>query len=370
MGKIEALKRRVRIVCIVAIICCIGFCIIAVASRGISPDTFPSNFLGAGLGALLGAVITFVLLAGQTSYEVDLEENKRKLEEDKIRNIRILKMKTKIFQEFINSVWKVWEDQPITLEKFEELTRQYYQNLMIYLKDKSKLEAIGEALTEMGGVIDDTTNEGSDKLRKNIVDIINILSGDIGLGGEINTEIMDKHDEIIFPIRLKKELLNKLNEALCVNDNNSPFKKGKYDPIWEGKSCVFITFELRKYDGIKLAIGEIGALNALVMVFMADRAIQDIEKYRDTRYNGRLGGRLVPEMPVSNPMPNDEDKTKIPALNFSNAKSMEDFRKNPNYPDILSKRVLCYLDEWKNGDLGYIEFFEDILKQRIRKKEA
>jgi hypothetical protein len=360
MDEAENLKIRYKTALIVTIIAFIIICIISVLLKVFSVNAFPSNFLGAVLGALIGAIITFVLLMGQS----DLEEDKRK-------NIRIVKMKTKIFKKFINSVWKVLGEQIFTIEKYEKLTSKYYKNVMIYLKDKSKLEVIEDALTEMGSLIDKTTNEDNKKVRDNIIKIINILSKDIGLGGEINPTIMDKHDEIVFPIRLRKNLLSKLNEALGVNDNNSDFLKGKYESIWEGRHCEFITFKLKKYPGIKLAIGETSVKdNKLSMVFIADPAIQQINEFRNKVDGKRYWKRLYQQVCVYDPINKDEDDAIIPPLDFLNKDSMKEFKKNPNYPVILSNRVLYYInkwkDEWEINDIkfnGYIDFFDKCLKQ-------
>jgi hypothetical protein len=395
MGKIGTKKVILFTAVFFAIILIIIICIIAVKFKSMELNALPSNFIGAIIGALIGAVITVVLLYGQTSFEADIEENRRKLEEDKIKNIRILEMKTPIFKGFINSVWEVWKAQIITIEKFDQLTTQYYQNLMIYLKDESKLEVIGNALTAMGEKIDKTTYNEILELRKNIVTIIDTLSEDIGLGGKIDMDIMDKHDKIVFPTRLKKKLLNKLNEALNVNGNSSPFKEGKYESIWEGRRCIFITFELKGCEGIKLAIGEIGApggpggrLDFLDLVFMVDPSIQDqeIKKLRDNAKYNRLDNKRLDNnvkrtkvLRLSDPIPDDnyvkkylitdEDNKPIPYLDFLNEESMKNFREK-DYPDILSKRVLYHLYEWwkigELAELGYIEFFKKHIKQEIQ----
>jgi hypothetical protein len=83
-------------------------------------DALPVNFIGATLGALIGALITLVLLRGQA----DIEEKKGK-------DIRILEKKTDGFHGFINAVWKVWEDQVITIEEFQNLTSQYFLAVVV-----------------------------------------------------------------------------------------------------------------------------------------------------------------------------------------------------------------------------------------------
>jgi hypothetical protein len=332
-----------------AIVAIIVFCIIAVIFKVVPLDVLPANFIGATLGALIGALITLVLLRGQT----DIEEKKGK-------DIRILETKTKVFQHFIEAVWKVWKNQVITIEDFQDLTSEYYQNLMIYLKDDKRVKAIGAALTAMGGKIGKDSYEDTRKLRENIIIIIDTLSEDLDLGGKIDKEIMEVHDIIVFPVYFRKMLLNKLNEALNTHDSASDFKEGKYEFIWEGANHEFITFELRKFAGIKLAIGEIGAQNQkLRMVFMADPKNIQLNNFRHAGYKGNFRKRFGDQPAVSDPIPDDEDKTSAPLLDFSKEDSMNIFRtKKRNFPNVLAKRVLYHLAEWNIDELGIIEFLE------------
>jgi hypothetical protein len=360
MNKRDGLKISYPSAIVAAIVFIIIFCITSVVSNTISLDAWPSNFIGAMLGALISALITLILLRGQT----DIEEKKGK-------DIRILKKKMKIFRSFINSVWEVWEDQIITIEEFKNLTKQYYQDLMIFLKEesgpkeKSRLKIIGDALTAMGRQIGKETYQDSLELRKSIVTIINTLSADLGLGGKIDTEIMDEHDKIVFPMLFKRTLLSKLNEALNVKDHSSHFKEGKYEAIWyEKRYYEFITFEMKKYHDIKLTLltGK-ASEKYIVMNFFADPKIQQLDQFRYTKSKWEIIGG---DTNVNVPIPDDknEDKKPIPddALNFLNKGAMEIFRtEKRNFPDILSKRVLYHLGEWKLDGLGYIEFFEKYL---------
>jgi hypothetical protein len=67
---------------------------------------------------------------------------------------------------------------------------------------------------------------------------------------------------------------------------------------------------------------------------------------------------------VSDPIPDDEDKTYTPVLDFSKEESMETFRgEKRNFPNILAKRVLYHLSEWNMNELGLIEFLEKYLGQ-------
>jgi hypothetical protein len=329
-----------RLAIVVGIVLLIIVCVISVVSGIMSIDVLPENYIGAALGSLIGAIITMVLLKGQT----DIEEKKGK-------DIRILEKKIEVFQGFINTLWEVWKDQKIFMEEFQKLTASYYQNLMIYLKDESRLKKIGDALTAMGKKIGKVSYADSLELRKNIVTIIDTLSDDIGLGGKINTDIMDEHDKIVFPVYFKQEILDKLNKAL--NDNAPIFNEGKYETIWEGAHNEHIMFELKDHHGVKLAIGIKTEWPDLIMGFMADRNIQQLNDERDTRYHGRYSNRLNKAENISKPTPDDADKEKAPKLDFSDEKSMEFFRKEKrNFPDILAKRVLYHLEKWYGDGTG------------------
>jgi hypothetical protein len=328
------------------------FCTIAVVSGAVPLDVLPANFLGATLGASIGALITFVLLKGQ----MDIEEKKG-------RDIRILEKKMEVFQDFIKEVWKVWKGQIITIEEFQDLTTQYYQNMMIYLKDKKRLKTIGKELTAMGRKIDKNSFNDTKELRGSIVTIINTLSAELDLGGEIDTTIMEEHDKIVFPLVFRNELLRKLNEELKTKDAASEYKEGKYEFIWEGKNNEYITFELKRFSSIKLAIGVAGdnKTNAMLkLTLMNDPKIVQLVNFRNKApYDKRFG----PPSLLYKPIPEDEDKTQTPVLDFSKEESMEVFRKEKyNFPDILAKRLRDQLEQWKLGEFGIIEFLKNYVK--------
>jgi len=315
-------------------------------------NSLPISFLGATLGALIGALITLVLLRGQT----DIEEKKGK-------DIRILERKTEVFHDFIKTVWDVWEDQKITIEEFQKLTSKYYQNLMIYIKKEGKkedrLKIIGDCLSIMGQCVGKSNGDDIKILRKQIVTIINVLSREVELGGQIDEEIMDAHDKIVFPLLFRKTLLDKLNEELAAENSSSIFREGKYELIWEGANHEFITFELKEFAGIKLTIGEIGS-DKLKMVFMADPKFHKIDKHRHTGYNGRYHKRVGDQFSVSDPIPDDEDKKPTPLLDFSKEESMKVFREEKRgFENVLVKRVQYHLSQWRKDNLDIIEFLKE-----------
>jgi hypothetical protein len=75
-------------------------------------------------------------------------------------------------------------------------------------------------------------------------------------------------------------LLDKLNEALKTNDSASEYEEGKYEFIQEAENLEFITFKLKRFAGIKLAI-ETGK-QTLKMIFMADQKLIQLNRFRAT----------------------------------------------------------------------------------------
>jgi hypothetical protein len=334
---------------ICAIIAIIIFCAIAVIFNVMPLNSLPVSFLGATLGALIGALITLVLLRGQT----DIEEKKGK-------DIRIHERKTEVFQKFIEAVWKVWSDKKITIEEFRDLTSQYYQYLMIYIKPDDKkgkkaddkedrLKIIGKCLSKMGECIDKP--EKVDELRDRIIDIINVLSKELELGGKIDNEIIKEHEKILFPLDFRKELLDNLNKELGSID--PAFEEGKYESIREDKTeQVWITFGLKEYPGIKLAIKFGGNLKA---VFMADLKFRNIDRQEHTK--GIFRRRVVNDKDLVEPLPDDEYNKTIPPFDFSKEESMKEF-KEKGFENILARRTRLFVSQWEMNGLNILQYLE------------
>jgi hypothetical protein len=153
---------------------------VATISEIISIEELPVNFIAAFLEAVVTAVITVVLLSGQSAAE-----------EVKERNVKVFELKSKIFQDYINTVWRIWEDHNVNKKEYLELTSVYYKTLMIYLK-KEALVIIGESLDKIGNYINSNEIKDYTTLRDCIFKIINTLSKELSLGGQIDLEIYEK----------------------------------------------------------------------------------------------------------------------------------------------------------------------------------
>lgn len=168
---------------LLALLCLVVFCLVATISQIISVEELPINFIAAFLEAVVTAVITVVLLSGQSAAE-----------EVKERNVKVFEKKSAIFQNYIDTIWKIWEDSKISKEEYLELTTIYYKTLMIYLK-KNSLTLIGESLVKMGDYIEKESIENYMVLRDCIFTIINTLSKELSLGGEIDIKLYEQLEE-------------------------------------------------------------------------------------------------------------------------------------------------------------------------------
>jgi len=164
---------------IIAIICLISCCIIAVVFKVFSVADIPASFVGAALGAVITGVITVVLLDGQS-----------KAEEIKERNVKVFEKKSAIFSEYIDVVWEAWEDRKVTDKEFQKLMGDYYKKLMLYMS-ASSAKIIGEQLRTIGPFAgnDDPSEPEQKKLQTALISIINTLSDEISLGGHIEESL-------------------------------------------------------------------------------------------------------------------------------------------------------------------------------------
>jgi hypothetical protein len=97
-------------------------------------------------------------------------------------------------------LWVVWEDRSIDLDELNELTKLVSQNIVPFTKPQT-VEIILARLIEIAKhanpyQTDSKNKEVTELIQKNIFDIINELSKEIGLGGEINETIRRRLNEL------------------------------------------------------------------------------------------------------------------------------------------------------------------------------
>lgn len=340
---------------ILVIVAIILFCFISTFFGIITIDTLPVNFFGAVLGSLIGALITFILLKGQK----DFEENKEK-------SIRILEEKRDVFKDYIKNIWNVWNDQEITIEEFQNLTSKYYQELMIYLKGE-RLKTIGSSLSEIGKCINKNKKDNINILQNNIITIINELSKELELGGEIDKNIMEEHDKIVFPLLLKNEILNSLNKELPTDEI---LQKGKYENFREGRwNLEYICFNFKNYSDCKILIGPFDK-KQIWFILIVDK------KYNQVDNSLRSGGVYFQRIKFNRTVDlrdfiqdkdyEENDKEKAPPLDFSDNEILEIYRtKKRDFANTIAKRTSYWFSELRIDkiNVSIMEFLDKYIKQ-------
>jgi hypothetical protein len=87
----------------------------------------PLNFMAALLGTVITAVVTGLLLNGQSSAE-----------EIKERNVAVFKDKSKIYKKFIKEIWEIWKEHQVSSDEYWNLTSMFYQELILYAKEETQ----------------------------------------------------------------------------------------------------------------------------------------------------------------------------------------------------------------------------------------
>jgi hypothetical protein len=158
---------------------------IAILTNLFSSADLPVQISGALLEAVVTALITYFLLAGQTGQE-----------EMKERNVKVFEEKSERFNRFIDKLWEIWEDRSVSLEELNELIKFVSKEIVMYSKpetvDKILKHLIDIAEYAKPDKTDSSSSETTALIQQNIFNIINALAKEIGLGGEINTEIRKK----------------------------------------------------------------------------------------------------------------------------------------------------------------------------------
>jgi hypothetical protein len=208
-------SKWVRVI-LIAVLCIVVFCFIATTSQIITIGELPANFIAVFLEAAVTAVITVVLLTGQSSAE-----------EVKERNVKVFEKKSEIFQDYINIVWDIWQDHTVDSEEYLKLTSKYYKELMLYLNKKST-ESIGRQLQKIGGLIGAENQEQNKSILQGcLIEIINTLSDEISLGGHVDMEIFKDLDTKMEDARTRSQRttfkmlgIKKGTELVCKTDSS------------------------------------------------------------------------------------------------------------------------------------------------------
>lgn len=203
----------------------------AAIAFGIIPlGELPSQFYGALVGTVITAIITILLLQGQTQTE-----------ENKERNVKVFEKKSEVFNNFIEKLWEIWEDRSVSLEELNELLKLVAKDIIPYANSENseailkELNLIAEKASPLE--TDSSNPEHTNKIQESIFNIINILSKEIGLGGEIKPKLREdlgKLEKKILPFLNKKGNISSLVEQVKIQSKGelSEFQKDEQDILW------------------------------------------------------------------------------------------------------------------------------------------
>lgn len=182
----------------------------AIAFGIIQLGDLPSQFYGALVGTVITAIITILLLQGQTQTE-----------ENKERNVKVFEKKSEVFNNFIEELWKVWEDRSVSLEELNELLKLVSKDIIPYAKPESSsaiLVELNKVATKVNPNESNSADQNTTKqIQNSIFKIINVLSKEIGLGGEIKKELsqeLNALEDKILPYLNKKNYVNTLQKLV------------------------------------------------------------------------------------------------------------------------------------------------------------
>jgi|GEM_PF-1569672 len=210
----------------------------------------PAQFTGALLGAIVTAAITMTLLHGQSQAE-----------EAKERNVRVFEEKTKRYNDFLAKIWTVWEDRHVTLEELKDLMETFSRDIIIYTKREST-DLLLDHLSVIAKYSGDEalTEAGRTSVRKAIYDIINVLAGELNLGGQLCGDIQkklngldDKIRPYILAKQAKQDLMDEVSRILRTAELDVSFGTPKFE-AWLGDEYLWIQIER---SPVYLALGPV-----------------------------------------------------------------------------------------------------------------
>lgn len=165
--------------------------------------SLPMQFYGALIGVVITAIITVFLLQGQTATE-----------EMKEQNMRIFEKKSAIFSDFMDNLWEIWKKKSISMEEIVEIIGRVSKDIIPYTNPVATKEILGY-LNLIADSID--KEDMSEKIDENVFKIINVLSKEIGLGGELNAEVRQQIVSLeskVMPFFNKQKNIHRLCELV------------------------------------------------------------------------------------------------------------------------------------------------------------
>lgn len=155
------------------------------------------------IGGILTAIITVLLLQGQTATE-----------EMKEQNMKVFEKKSEIFNDFMNNLWGIWKKKSISMDEIVEIIGRVSKDIIPYTKPNITKEILGY-LNVIADSID--KEDMPEKIDENVFNIINVLAKEIGLGGELNAEVRQQIASLeskVMPFFNKQKNIHRLSELV------------------------------------------------------------------------------------------------------------------------------------------------------------
>lgn len=155
------------------------------------------------IGGILTAIITVLLLQGQTATE-----------EMKEQNMKVFEKKSEIFNDFMNNLWGIWKKKSISMDEIVEIIGRVSKDIIPYTKPNTTKEILGY-LNVIADSID--KEDMPKKIDENVFNIINVLAKEIGLGGELNAEVRQQIASLeskVMPFFNRQKNIQKLSDLV------------------------------------------------------------------------------------------------------------------------------------------------------------
>lgn len=178
--------------------CALGVCLIALFFHIFTGKEIPGQIMGAIFGVLFTAVVTCILLQGQTNQEKTLQ-----------RNAKIFEEKLKVYQTFLGKLYDAVKDGSLTDDEKKEL--QYQTALVAMLCKPENIKNVSEAVNEVVNSVcpqENSASVGETDLLKGLFSIVDALRNDL------------EYSDVRFSDTIKEETIKNFNAAFHVKTDS------------------------------------------------------------------------------------------------------------------------------------------------------
>ena len=265
---------------------------------------------------------------------------------------KIFMMKFENYRKYIQKLLKI-DKQGFVLEKdYRELSTLFKERIMLY-PGKKYPEMIADNLIAIGNCVGlkEQDLKNSERLQEPVSAIINILTKDLGLGGQLDDEILvklEKSENELFPRLFRQAIKEILDNVLVNHSDYDLLNRGEFVKKKDGEYIIFPFINKYPY-GCKLMVGPFcdkPDTDILFLLFVP-RYLKEANPYRllSTTMSINLIDFYIfdSDMPmsVSQPMRDswlieleieDCDNSPVKSFSFEDQTTFDKYHQN--YPDI------------------------------------